>query len=88
MAAFEKGYIEVYGYPRADQASLTLTEENCQETITCGNTEDALWYEVLDMEAAVSGAANEMHLDYTSDVMSVMTELRDAWGLIYPEEQP
>lgn len=87
MAAFEKGYIEVYGYPRADQASLTLTEENCQETITCGNTEDALWYEVLDMEAAVSGAANEMHLDYTSDVMAVMTELRDAWGLIYPEER-
>ena len=39
------------------------------------------------MEAAVSGVANEMHLDYTSDVMAVMTELRDAWGLIYPEER-
>ena len=49
--------------------------------------EDALWYEVNDMEEAVSGAADEMHFDYTVDVMNVMTEIRKAWGLSYPEER-
>ncbi len=39
------------------------------------------------MEEAVSGAADEMHFDYTVDVMNVMTEIRKAWGLSYPEER-
>lgn len=39
------------------------------------------------MEKAVSGQKNEMHLDYTTDVMSMMTEIRKSWGLFYPEEQ-
>ena len=39
------------------------------------------------MERAISGEANEMHLDYTTDVMAVMTQLRRSWGLSYPEEQ-
>ena len=66
MLAFENGYVEIYDYPRA---------------------ENALWYEVNDMEEAVSGAADEMHFDYTVDVMNVMTEIRKAWGLSYPEER-
>lgn len=39
------------------------------------------------MEKAVSGVADEMHLDYTTDVMSLMTDIRREWGLLYPEEQ-
>jgi hypothetical protein len=39
------------------------------------------------MEQAVSGSANAMHLDYTLDVMSMMTEIRKSWGFSYPEEQ-
>lgn len=87
MAAFDKGYIEVYEYPRAEKAVVTYTEDGRQETIACGKTEDALRYEICDMEQAVSGAADEMHLDYTWDVMSIMTEIRKAWGLSYPEEK-
>lgn len=85
--AFDKGYIEIYEYPRAEKAVITYTADAHQEVITCGQTDNALRYEVLDMEKAVSGMENEMHLDYTIDVMSMMTEIRKAWGLFYPEEQ-
>ena len=87
MIAFDKGYIEIYEYPRAEKAVITYTEDNRQEIIECGQTDDALRYEILDMEQAVSGIKNEMHLDYTLDVMSIMTDIRKTWGLFYPEEQ-
>lgn len=84
--SFDKGYIEIYDYPRAQQATITYTEDGRQETIACGDTADALWYEICDMEQAVSGMGNEMHLDYTADVMDVMTKIRKSWGFSYPEE--
>ncbi len=56
------------------------------EKITAGATEEALAYEVSDMEAAVDGD-NRMCLDYTIDVMKLMTEARKEWGLRYPEEE-
>lgn len=87
MIAFDKGYIEIYEYPRAEKAVITYTADNRQETIECGQTDNALKYEIFDMEQAVSGIKNEMHLDYTSDVMSIMTEIRQTWGLAYPEEK-
>lgn len=87
MLAFDKGYIEIYEYPRAEKAVITYTADNSQEIITSGHTDQALRYEILDMEKAVSGIKNEMHLDYTVDVMSMMTEIRKTWGLFYPEEQ-
>lgn len=52
--SFDKGYIEVYEYPRADQATITYTEDGHTETIHAGHTEDALLYEVHDMELAVA----------------------------------
>lgn len=87
MVSFDKGYIEIYEYPRAEKAVITYTADREQKTVACGSAEDALRYEICDMEQAVSGAANEMRLDYTTDVMSMMTEIRKTWGLSYPEEQ-
>lgn len=84
--AFDKGYIEIYEYPRADKAVITYTEDNRQEVIEAGNTDDALLYEILDMEKAVSGEADEMHLEYTTDVMNMMTRIRSDWNMKYPEE--
>lgn len=83
---FEKGYVEIYDYPRAECAVITYTADGTKETISCGSTAEALCYEIRDMEQAVSGGENEMHLDYTSDVMKIMTELRNSWGIKYPEE--
>lgn len=85
-ASFDKGYIEMYDYPRGERAVITYTDDNHQEIIECGKTDDALRYEVLDMEEAVAGQGSKMHLDYTTDVMSIMTEIRRDWGLYYPEE--
>ena len=39
-----------------------------------------------DMEQAVLGGKNEMDLSYTSDVMDIMTKIRQRWSLVYPEE--
>lgn len=87
MIAFDKGYIEIYEYPRGEKAVITYTDNNQQEIIQCGKTEDALLYEIIDMEMAVSGEKNEMYLDYTTDVMSIMSDIRKEWGLFYPEEK-
>lgn len=135
--AFDKGYVEIYEYPRGQKAVITYTDTGETETIEAGATKDALRYEVEDMERAVamceekssthrskqqaahvnetsvqssnvpsnktsakspdevSGAIpdtaetdNGMHLDYTRDVMKIMTQIRrDQWGMLYPEEE-
>ena len=85
--AFEKGYIELYEYPRGEEATITYTETGKKERISAGHTEDALVYEVEDMEKAVSGEESCMYLDYTRDVMDIMTRIRKDWGMKYPEEE-
>lgn len=55
--------------------------------IELGQTEMALAYEVADMEAAVRGLENRMQLGYTRDVIELMTQIRNEWGLGYPEEE-
>ncbi len=84
--AYDKGYIELYEYPRGQKAVITYTEDGRQEMIEAGDTAKALSYEVADMERAVSGLENKMYLAYTNDVMDIMTQLREEWGLVYPEE--
>ena len=39
------------------------------------------------MEAAVSGQENHLYLNYSQDVMELMTQLRKDWGLVYLEEE-
>lgn len=87
MISCEKGYIEIIEYPRADRAVIVDAETGERKEIACGKTEEALFYEMTDMEQAVqSGDAEDMHLNYTKDVMDIMTGLRKDWGLQYPEE--
>ncbi|MGT2949586.1 Gfo/Idh/MocA family protein [Streptococcus devriesei] len=85
--AYDKGYIELYEYPRGQKAVITYTEDGHQEVIEAGDTAQALVYEVADMEKAVAGIENTMHLGYTQDVMDIMTQLRKEWGIVYPEEE-
>ena len=85
--AFDKGYVEIFEYPRSSKAEITWTEGGRREVIEAGDTAEALCYEALDMEAAVSGERDDMHLDYTVDVMEMMTKARNDWGLKYPEEE-
>lgn len=85
--AYDKGYIELYDYPRGQKAVITYTEDDHQEVVEAGDTAQALAYEVADMEKAVAGIEDSMHLDYTQDVMTIMTQLRREWGMTYPEEE-
>lgn len=66
---------------------ITYTKDGHTETIREGETNRTLEYEVQDMEAAVAGEKDDMHLDYTRDVMDMMTQIRQEWGMRYPEEE-
>ena len=85
--AFDKGYVEIYEYPRGQEAVITYTEDGHTEKITSGETKNALLYEVEDMEKTVSGEGDFMKLSYTEDVMKIMTDIRKQWNMKYPEEE-
>ena len=87
MISCEKGYIEVMEYPRATKATITYVDGSNVEVINEGDTSNALLYELLDMEKAIKEKKNCMFLDYTKDVMDIMTYFRKQWGLKYPEEE-
>ncbi|MBR4707745.1 MAG: Gfo/Idh/MocA family oxidoreductase [Pseudobutyrivibrio sp.] len=88
MISCEKGYIEIMEYPRADKAIIVNAETGEKTEVTAGNTADALYYELLDMEAAVNAGERDMlHLQESMDVMKIMTGLRKEWGLKYPNEE-
>lgn len=87
MISCEKGYIEVMDYPRAWEATITYTDSGETELVKAGENADALAYELDDMEKAIFGDTECMHLDYTIDVMDMMTEFRKQWNLKYPEEE-
>ena len=88
MISCEKGYIEIMEYPRADKAVIVDAESGERTEIESGETANALYYEMMDMEQAVrSGDASNMQLQYSKDVMDIMTKLRKNWGMKYPGEQ-
>lgn len=87
MVSCEKGYIEIMEYPRAFEAVVTYTESGEKEWVKEGDTRDALIYELLDMEKAINGDKKCMLLNYTKDVMNMMTEFRNSWNFKYPEEE-
>ena len=86
MISCENGYIEIMEYPRACEAKITYTDGRT-ELVSAGENSDALYYEITDMEKAVNGDKNVMCLDYTADVMEIMTRFRQEHGIIYPEEE-
>lgn len=88
MISCEKGYIEIMEYPRADKAVLVDAETGEKTEVECGDTSNALYYEMQDMEVAVkTGDTACMHLEYSKDVMDIMTMLRKDWNMKYPNEE-
>lgn len=83
----ENGYIEIYDYPRADEAKIVYTESGKTELIKEGEMSRALQYEMEDMEKAILGNDEDILLSYTEDVMQIMTDLRKEWEMYYPEEK-
>ncbi|MCM1236337.1 MAG: Gfo/Idh/MocA family oxidoreductase [Ruminococcus flavefaciens] len=88
MISCEKGYIEIMEFPRASKAVLVDAQTGERKECAAGETEQALYYEMLDMETAVrTGDASRMKLSMTRDVMEIMTRLRKEWGMQYPAEE-
>ena len=50
VVAGEKGFIEIYDYPRAAKATITYTESGKTEVIEAGESAKAPQYEVADMQ--------------------------------------
>ncbi|MGN1340843.1 MAG: Gfo/Idh/MocA family protein [Oscillospiraceae bacterium] len=87
MISCEKGYIEIMEYPRADRAVIVDAETGAVREISAGETANALYYELQDMEEAVrTGDGSLLRLQDTCDVMEIMTRLRKDWGMRYPGE--
>lgn len=88
MISCETGYIEIMEFPRANQAIFVNAKTGEKTEIICGETDQALYYEMTDMEHAVqTGDPSAMQLAYSKDVMDIMTQLRKDWNLQYPNEQ-
>lgn len=88
MISLEKGYFEIMEFPRADQAVFVDAESGARTEIAEGNSADALYYEMCDMEQAIlTGNTAPMRLNQSRDVMDIMTSLRYHWNLKYPEER-
>lgn len=90
--SFDKAYVEIFEYPRGMEATITYTEDGHKEVIDAGDTSDALYYEVCNMEKAVSSASSDeienlIHSQYTYDVMKIMSDIRTEWDMKYPEEE-
>ncbi|MFT8871572.1 MAG: Gfo/Idh/MocA family oxidoreductase [Sporolactobacillus sp.] len=84
IVAGERAFVIVDNFPRADRATLTYPDGQ-SEIITAGNSGQALMYEFNDMNSAVlNGEEGTMAL--TSDVIALMTTVRDQWGIRYPFE--
>ena len=86
VVAGEKGFIEICEYPRAQKATITYTEDGRTEVIEEGRTEEALQYEVRDMQDYVLNHGGQENLQIIRDVMQVLTAVRNQWGMVYPFE--
>lgn len=86
VIAGEKGFIEICEYPRAAKATITYTEDGHTEVIEAGKTEEALQYEVRDMQDYVLNGTGEENLQIVRDVMETLTAVRNQWGMVYPFE--
>lgn len=88
VISFDRCYVEVTEYPRADAATIVWTADGRREAVRAGVEGYALCYEMADLERAVAGDAQAAGLiDTASDVMDLMTRLRADWGVTYPEEE-
>ncbi|MCI5951343.1 MAG: Gfo/Idh/MocA family oxidoreductase [Anaerostipes sp.] len=86
VVAGEKGFIEIYDYPRAAKATITYTEDGHTEVIEEGHTEKALQYEVQDMQDYIWNHGGEENIAMVQDVMDILTSVRSQWGMVYPFE--
>lgn len=82
VVAYENGYFTVLDYPRADQAIFTDSYGN-EQTITAGQTGEAMNYEVDDFSEMILNRTENKTLQHTHDILEIMDVVRKEWGLTY-----
>lgn len=82
----DKGYFAITDYPRGTQASFFNTETGTTTFIESGRAADAFQYEIDAFETAVT-SQQEHTLALSNDVISILTEVRQQWGMSYPFEK-
>lgn len=85
VVAGELGFITVDNFPRAEVATITYLDGRV-EVIESGETSKALMYEALDMNESILKKNNVNTLELSMDVMDIMDEVRNQWGIKYPFE--
>jgi predicted dehydrogenase len=81
----ELAYITVENFPRADKATITYPDGSV-EVVEEGDTSKALVYEVEDMNNCIKKKNKDDTLRLSVDVMNIMDEVRNQWGLKYSFE--
>ncbi|MFC6323232.1 Gfo/Idh/MocA family protein [Companilactobacillus baiquanensis] len=84
-----KGYIEIDNYPRATSAKITYTKDahtQTTQTITSGDSNAALEYEVSDMQSYVDNGYDNGQLKLSGEVTHILDSVRNEWGMKYPFE--
>lgn len=86
LIAGEKGYIEIYDYPRGNKAYFTETLTGQTAEIQAGESAKALAYEVADFENYIENKDLDGAIGLTLDVMKLLDQVREKWGFVYPFE--
>lgn len=86
IVACELGFITVENFPRASKATITYTDGGRVETLEYGDTEKALKYEIEYVNNCISNKIKANTLESSIDVMNLMDEIRNQWGLRYTFE--
>lgn len=86
VVAGDLGFITVDNFPRATRAMITYLD-GTTEVVEAGVEAKALEYEVLDMENYILNNGGDDVLQLSVDVMDIMTDVRNQWGIKYPFEK-
>ncbi|WP_314060171.1 Gfo/Idh/MocA family oxidoreductase [uncultured Vagococcus sp.] len=78
IVAFEKAFITINEFPRADTAMITYLDGQI-ETLQSGEEALALNYEVSNMTQFIDGTLPNDSLNLTTDVVALMDRMRAQW---------
>lgn len=82
VVVLENGYITVTDYPRANQATITYPDGQT-EIVESGDSKNALNYEITTASENILQAKENVNLELSRDVMKIMDNLREQWGLTF-----
>ncbi|MDR1568812.1 MAG: Gfo/Idh/MocA family oxidoreductase [Streptococcaceae bacterium] len=79
LIAGDKGYLEIYDYPRGEVATFTETASGKVREIRAGETSQALRYELLDFAHFVETGDLDAAIGLSLDVSRLLDQIRNQW---------